>query len=86
MDISKLKTGFSTHRLQDNDPYFKKECDFVVAINNEFQFNKNQLAQIVNNPDKKYLDEHEEKIVLSTIQWLGTPFGQSFLKEVDKMN
>lgn len=28
-----------------------------------------------------YLNDREKKIVISTIQWLGSPVGQSFLKE-----
>lgn len=30
-----LKVGFNTHRLKENDPYHKKEVDFVKAINYE---------------------------------------------------
>lgn len=85
-NITDLKAGFNTHRLKENDPYHKKECDFVKAINHEIKYNNNYLAQIVNNPDNKdYLEDNEEKIVLSVIQWLGTPVGQGFLEKVAKM-
>jgi hypothetical protein len=29
----------------------------------------------------EYLSEREKKIMISTIQWLGSPVGQGFLKE-----
>lgn len=33
---------------------------------------------------KDYLSEREESIVVSTIQWLGSPVGQGFLNEYMK--
>lgn len=84
MDTTELKVGFNSHRLKENDSYHKKECDFVKAINHEMKFNNSFLAQIVNHSEhKKYLEDNEEKIVLSVIQWLGTPVGQSFLDKVN---
>lgn len=83
IDGVELKVGFNDHRLKPNDDYYKKEIDFVKAINNEMKFSHNYLAQIVNNPDhKEWLHEHEEQTVLSVIQWLGTPVGQGFLEKV----
>lgn len=81
-----LMVGFNAHRLKENDDYHKKECDFVKAINDEIKSNKSTLAQIVNHPNhKEWLDENEEKVVLSVIQWLGTPVGQAFIKKVEQM-
>lgn len=75
--------GFNSHRLKQDDTFHKKECDFVKAINEEMKLNPNTLAHIVNHGQhKEYLEEKEEKIVLSVIQWLGTPFGQGFLNKV----
>lgn len=86
INVRELKIGFNVHRLQENDDYYKKECDFVKAINEEMKVNPSLLAQIVGNPMKKHwLDEGEDKIVLSVIQWLGTPVGQGFLDKVNKM-
>ena len=85
--VNTLKVGFNAHRLKENDPYHKKEIDFVKAINQEIKYNNNTLAQIVNHVDhKEYLEENEEKIVLSVIQWLGTPVGQGFIEKVSKMS
>lgn len=86
MENKDLFVGFNTHRLKFNDDYHKKECDFVMAINEELKYNRNFLAQIVNHPEhKNYLDDNEEKVALSVIQWLGTPVGQGFLDKVSKM-
>lgn len=83
---SKLKVGFNTHRLKEDDPYYKKECDFVKAINDEINANPNALNEIVNHAKSSYyLNENEEKVALSVIQWLGTPIGQAFLEKVRKM-
>lgn len=86
MDIDKLKVGYNEHRLKSDDPYNKKECDFVQVINDEMKYNKVFLSQIVYHEGRnEYLTEHEEKIVLSVIQWLGTPVGQSIIEKVNKM-
>jgi hypothetical protein len=80
------KVGFNAHRLKPGDPYYKKEVDFVKAINQEIKYNKGFLAGIVNHPDhKEWLEEDQEKIVLSVIQWLGTPVGQGFLEKVSNV-
>lgn len=82
---TELRVGFNDHRLRANDEYYKKEIDFVKAINKEMKSNRSTLAQIVNHPDHKdWLHEHEEDIVLTVIQWLGTPVGQGFLERVRK--
>jgi len=79
-DFTKLMTGFNSHRLIDDDPYYKKECDFVKTINEDITLNRKSLAQIVNMPNHRaWLEEKDEKIVLSVIQWLGTPVGQDFI-------
>ena len=81
-----LRVGFRPHRLQVNDPYHKKEIDFVKAINDEIKRSPNYLAQVVGHPDHKdYLNEDEEKIALSVLQWLGTPVGEGFLEKVSRM-
>ena len=79
--------GFNPYRLKkENGGYFDKEINFVKAINEEMERSSTILAQIVGNPDKKtWLGEHDNKVVLSVIQWLGTPVGQNFLDKVSKM-
>lgn len=86
MKIGTLRTGFNTHRLKEGDPYHKKEIDFVKTINQDMSGNSRLLEQIVNSRDDRfYLSEEQEQIVLSVIQWLGTPVGQGFLDRVSKL-
>lgn len=88
-DANILKVGYNQHRLKQWDAYYLKEIAFVETLNEEMKYNSSFLAQLVNRPDQptnhKYLTEDEEKAVLSTIQWLGTPVGQAFLERV-KLN
>ena len=77
--------GYNRHRLKDNDPYNKKEMDFVKAINEEIKWDRNYLNGMVNSKERIYLTPDQEKVVLSVIQWLGTPVGQGFLEKVSKM-
>lgn len=77
-----MKVGFNSHRLVDGDPYYAEEINFVEKINDEMKFSTNMLAGIVRHGERKgynYLTEDEEKIVMSVIQWLGTPVGVGFL-------
>lgn len=79
------KYGYNKHRLKRDDDYHTLEVAFADTFNEEFGRNWNNLASIVNNPEhKSFLTEEEEKAVLSTIQWLGTPVGQGFLERVNK--
>jgi hypothetical protein len=77
--------GYNIHRLKSEDDYYSKEVAFAEAINKELKYSPDMLAQIVGNPERKtWLTEDEEKAVLSTIQWLGTPVGQGFLEKVNR--
>lgn len=85
-----LRVGFNSHRLISDEPYHKKEIEYVKAINRMITVNPQILSQIVNHGDKNnylnkknYLNINEERIVLSVIQWLGTHVGQSFINEVE---
>ncbi len=85
-ELKGLKTGYKTHRLQPNDPYYRKEINFVKQINEDMKHDPNCLSNIVGKPlPKDYLTGEEEKAVLSVIQWLGTPVGQNFLERVSKL-
>lgn len=77
------KKGFNDHRLI-NDGYHDKEVAFNEAANKELKYNSMFLNQIVNSREKIYLSDHEEKIVLSVLQWLGTPVGQGFIEQVNQ--
>lgn len=78
-----IKVGFNSHRLREDDPYYAEEILFVEKINKMMEFSDNFLATLVHHNDGKkyvYLDDNEEKVALSIIQWLGTPVGVGFLE------
>lgn len=76
--------GFNTHRHSDNPI----ELELHDSFNSEFIDNKyshNAIDKIIfgtneNGNANDYLSDHEKRIVLSTIQWLGSHVGQSFLE------
>lgn len=82
-----FKTGFRDYRLNWQDGYHDIERKLVAQFNLEHHtdFDLSTLIYGLKENDRmrpaKWLTEHEEKIVLTTIQWLGTPVGRSFLKE-----
>lgn len=79
-----LRVGFNSHRLKPNEPYHKKEIEYIKAINRMITVNPQMLSQIVySGHSKKTLNINEERIVLSVMQWLGTHVGQSFINEVE---
>ena len=78
-------TGFNHSRTK----YNPRELLFVEQINKEIGYSRNVLSQIVyanavNNPLLKKLTPHEEQIVVSVIQWLGSPVGKCFLTQVNE--
>lgn len=77
----KQVTGFNEHRLKRDDSYYELECAFHDKMNDNLKYNNNFLSSIVYHGES-YLTEHEEKIVMSVIQWLGTPVGQGFLNSI----
>ena len=77
----KKMEGFKTYRHKSN-PKEKEIHDKFIK-----QHGDNDISMIVYPPTSsgmrpsEYLTEKEEKIVVSTIQWLGSPVGQNFLKD-----
>lgn len=75
--------GLKTYR-HDNNPLEKKIHDIFVK---EYAESKNGVAmeQIVmpidgNGNPEEYLTDREKQIMITTIQWLGSPVGQGFLE------
>jgi len=75
--------GNKTYRHKDNPEEKRFHDNFIKDICHD-----NMMSAIVFEPKdgglspSRYLTEDEEKIVISTIQWLGSPVGQSFLREM----
>jgi hypothetical protein len=77
--------GFNHKRTEDNP----RELLFVEQINKEIGFDRHVLSRIVyaNGVNKsviKRLSSYEEQIVLSVIQWLGSPVGKCFTNQVNE--
>lgn len=82
--MSNGKLTYKEHRFK-TDP---KEMEFVNVFLREFSKDNNidlivfgQKENTCMTP-KKYLTEKQTKIVVSTIQWLGSPVGQGFLAKL----
>jgi hypothetical protein len=73
--------GYKTYRHENNPKEKKIHNKFVKDHHNT------DMSMIVFPPNERgmtpseYLTYKEQKIVISTIQWLGSPVGQSFLYE-----
>lgn len=75
------------YRFIDN-PKEKELHDKFIEMFTSDSSERNALSSIIfgwendrQDYPKKYLTEDEENICLNMIQWLGSPVGQSFLKE-----
>jgi hypothetical protein len=82
--------GFNRHRLKMDD-YYHTEVAFMKVMQKWKDQNHNIFDMAVfgtkhGSQPADYLSERELKIVASIIQWLGTPVGQNFLKEVKELD
>jgi len=71
---------FNQHRRESN-PQEKKFYDAAIDFkkSSSIIFDQAILGCNGNGKPNQYLTEREEQIVFSTLQWLGSPVGQSFL-------
>jgi len=78
--------GFKTYRHKNN-PKEKELHDKFIETHIKHEHFTAPVDLIIfpptNNPmtPEDYLSDREKRIVISTIQWLGSPIGQSFLRE-----
>ena len=78
----KIMEGNKTYR-HENNPEEKLFHDSFIC-----QHGDRDIAGIVFKPNKsgtapsEYLTPREEKIVISAIQWLGSPIGKNFLRSM----
>ena len=82
-----MKTsGFKEYSLKKDDKYYAKEIKALEVFNKDHLENASSIVFGVKNGTgfypNDYLTEREEKIVLATIQWLGTPVGEGFIREI----
>ena len=74
--------GFNTRRHESNP----KEKELHDKFVEQMPHNSDAISRIVfgtyyGTAPNDYLNPKEEKIVVSTIQWLGSPIGQNFLRD-----
>lgn len=75
------------YRFKDNPKEKELHDKFIEMFKRDNSANKTLSAIVFGwqddrqNAPKRYLTEDEENICLNLIQWLGSPVGQSFLRE-----
>ena len=78
-------SGFKDYRLIKDDPYYEEEVKFNELFNREDEKDNWDVIifgnKDVNHPPNDTLSEREKKIIAGVIQWLGTPVGNSFLRD-----
>lgn len=79
---TKIK-GFNTHR-HSNNPKEKELHDSFISEFIDNKLSPNIIDKIIYGTNesgyaKDYLSDHEKRIVITTIQWLGSHVGESFL-------
>lgn len=78
--------GFNIHRHMSN-PKEKELHDKFIEDFIDRKYSANTIDRLVfghpsNSFDPNdYLSDREKQIVISTIQWLGSPVGQGFLRD-----
>ena len=83
--MSENLKGFNTHRHLDN-PIEKELHDNFIEEFIDNKFAHNMLDKIIYGTNdmgyaKDYLSDHEKRIVITAIQWLGSHVGHSFLQD-----
>lgn len=74
--------GINAHRLKDN-PLEKKFADAWEAENTEGRNTLEYLlAKKINHPYPGEVSKRDREVAASVIQWLGSPVGSYFVKEV----
>jgi hypothetical protein len=77
--------GYKEHRLVEDDSYYADEVKFNELFNKEDSgYNWDIIVFGTEDIGRHPLDtlsDREKKIVASVTQWLGTPVGNSFLRE-----
>lgn len=67
---------FKPYRFETNP----KEKEMIDKFEAKINIIESRIFGDLLDGENKLLSDREEKIVYSTIQWLGTPVGQNYLK------
>lgn len=78
---------FKDYRL-NREYYFSGEIKALEVFNADYIDSMDYIVfgqkEGTSFEPKQFLTEREENIVLSVIQWLGTPVGQGFIDKLNK--
>lgn len=75
--------GYRTHRLVRDDSFYETEVKLSDEFSQLDHSYPTQLEDMIYGHDQRRmtLNKHEMRIMATTIQWLGTPVGMSFLRK-----
>lgn len=80
--------SYNVHRHKQNPKEKELHDEFLKEFIKRNGHNENILKKIIfdcsndaQTIPNDYLSDREKKIVLTTIQWLGSPVGQGFLRD-----
>ena len=84
-----MKTsGFKEYRLKRDDKYYSKEIKALEIFNQDHLEHASSIVfgqkEGTGFYPNDYLTDREEKVVLSVIQWLGTPVGEGFIQRLNE--
>lgn len=75
--------GFNTHRFKDN-PTEEKFAVAWDAMNNGGYYGTGVLEYLLSDKanDPVAVSDRDRKVAATVIQWLGSPVGRSFVKDI----
>ena len=82
-----IMTGLRHNRVLQDEQYYDDERKFVAEFNNKNKKADYEISMLIHgsgegrNYDrpKEWVTDKEKEIIMTVIQWLGTPVGKSFL-------
>ena len=72
-------TGNKTYRFEQNP--LEKQLHDDFADTSALNMSRVAFGSLDGDTPSDFVNEREQSIMISTIQWLGSPMGQAFLRE-----
>ncbi len=85
-DQEKITKGFNTHRLNPEDNYCRPEIIFQETFQKRYDRDMYDALKDISGikraeGEDKHLTDREQRLMLSVVQWMGSPSGQGFIEE-----
>jgi len=77
-----IHKGLAQHRFKDNP--IEKEFALAWGIKQEFGSTLQYLLSPTNMLHDSTMTQRDATVAATVIQWLGSPVGQSFLRNIEK--